>query len=166
MKLTAANLITAMRIPLSVGLLCVPALSAPFYAMYTAAGVTDMIDGTVARCTHQVTDFGAKLDTAADMVFAAASMAKLLPVLAPPAWLWAWTGSIATVKIASIARGFAAGKKLVSVHTVMNKIAGALLFLLPFSARSADIRLTGSIVCAAASAAALQEMHIVSSRCK
>lgn len=161
MKLTGANLITAMRVPLSVGMLCVPAFSAPFYAMYAAAGVTDMVDGAVARCTHQVSDFGARLDTAADTVFVAASMAKLLPVLAPPAWLWVWTGSIASVKLASIVRGFAAEKKLVSEHTVMNKITGALLFLLPFTAKSADIRLTGSIVCAAASAAALQELHIV-----
>ena len=150
--------------PLSVGLLCVPAFSAPFYALYTAAGVTDMVDGTVARRTHQVSDFGARLDTAADTVFVAASMAKLLPVLAPPAWLWAWTGSIAAVKLASIARGYAAEKKLVSEHTVMNKISGTLLFLLPFAAKSADIRRTGSVACAAASAAALQELHIVWSR--
>ncbi len=43
-----ANFITGLRIVFSVVLLFCPALSPAFYALYIAAGVTDMIDGAVA----------------------------------------------------------------------------------------------------------------------
>ena len=46
-----ANIITASRIIISIALLFFPALSPEFYALYLAAGITDMLDGTVARKT-------------------------------------------------------------------------------------------------------------------
>ena len=76
-----ANLITGIRVLASVGLLFCPALSPSFFALYLLAGLTDMIDGPVARKTHTATAFGAKLDTAADILFAAVCLVKLLPVL-------------------------------------------------------------------------------------
>lgn len=60
-----ANIITIFRAVLSVALLFCPALSTLFYIIYAIAGFTDMIDGTVARKTGAVSEFGAKLDTAA-----------------------------------------------------------------------------------------------------
>ena len=76
-----ANLITGIRVLASVGLLFCPALSPSFFALYLLAGLTDMIDGPVARKTHTATAFGAKLDTAADILFAAVCLVKLLPVM-------------------------------------------------------------------------------------
>ncbi len=43
-----ANFITGLRIVFSVVLLFCPVFSPAFYALYIAAGVTDMIDGAVA----------------------------------------------------------------------------------------------------------------------
>ena len=43
-----ANIITCVRIVLSVALLFCPALSPAFYGLYIAAGASDMIDGAVA----------------------------------------------------------------------------------------------------------------------
>ena len=162
--MTTANFITALRIPLSIGMLFFPALSVPFYSLYVAAGFTDIIDGTVARLKNQTSVFGASLDTASDTVFALACMIKLLPVLSLPVWLWVWIGLICTVKIFGIVRVFAAEKKLLSEHTVMNKLTGALLFILPLTLNFVDIRLSGSIACTAASFAALQEVYISVSR--
>ena len=62
MKKHIANIITAPRILLSVVLLFLPILGAGFYVIYLLCGVTDMIDGTVARKTGAVSEFGAKLD--------------------------------------------------------------------------------------------------------
>lgn len=156
-----ANCITGMRILLSVGLLFCPALSPSFFALYLLAGLSDMIDGPVARRTHAATAFGAKLDTAADMVFTAACLIKLLPVLDIPAWLLIWIAAIALIKIINIVSGFVVRKRFVSLHTPMNKATGALLFLLPLTVSHIDLRYTAPFVCAFAAFAAIQEGHLI-----
>ena len=87
-KAGAANLITGTRILCSIALLFCQTFSPPFFAMYIIAGLTDMIDGTVARKAGTVSEFGAKLDTAADFALVAACLIKLVPVLELPVWLW------------------------------------------------------------------------------
>ena len=156
-----ANLITGIRVLASVGLLFCPALSPSFFALYLLAGFTDMIDGPVARKTHTATAFGAKLDTAADILFAAVCLVKLLPVLNIPLWMFIWIGLIALIKIMNIVSGFVIRKRFVSVHTPMNKATGALLFLLPLTVSCIDLRYTAPIVCAVATFAALQEGHLI-----
>ena len=156
-----ANLITGIRVLASVGLLFCPALSPSFFALYLLAGLTDMIDGPVARKTHTATAFGAKLDTAADILFAVVCLVKLLPVLNIPLWMFIWIGLIALIKIMNIVSGFVIRKRFVSVHTPMNKATGALLFLLPLTVSCIDLRYTAPIVCAVATFAALQEGHLI-----
>jgi len=56
-----ANIITDSRIVFSIALLFFPPLSSAFFVLYAAAGLTDMIDGTVARKTNTVSDFGEDL---------------------------------------------------------------------------------------------------------
>ena len=100
-----ANIITGCRIPGSILLLFFPAFSAEFYIIYLICGFTDMIDGTIARKTDSTSEFGSKLDTAADLVFAAVSLIKLLPAIHIPQWLWFWGIVIAIIKTGSIIRG-------------------------------------------------------------
>lgn len=54
-----------------------------------------MIDGTVARKTNTVSEFGSRLDTVADFIFVVVCLIKLLPILDVPVWLCIWTGVIA-----------------------------------------------------------------------
>ena len=56
--------------------------SPAFYSFYIVAGVSDMIDGIVARNTGTASEFGSKLDTVADIVFVAVCLIKMLPVIA------------------------------------------------------------------------------------
>ena len=156
-----ANLITVIRILLSVGLLFCPALSPSFYILYLMAGLSDMLDGPVARKTGTATAFGAKLDSGADMLFIAVCLVKLLPVLAIPVWLYIWIAAIALVKLVNIVLGFMMQKRFVSLHTPMNKATGALLFLLPLTVSYIDLRYTAPIICAIATFAAIQEGHLV-----
>ena len=156
-----ANFITGFRILLSVGMLFCPALSPSFSILYLLAGITDMIDGPVARKTHTATASGAKLDSAADILFAAVCLVKLLPVLNIPLWMFIWIGLIALIKIMNIVSGFVIRKRFVSVHTPMNKATGALLFLLPLTVSCIDLRYTAPIVCAVATFAALQEGNLI-----
>ena len=78
---TPANLLTLVRVPLALGLLTVSPLSPAFFLLYVLSGVTDMLDGPVARRTHTESRTGAKLDSLADAVFLAAVLYRLLPVL-------------------------------------------------------------------------------------
>ena len=156
-----ADIITGSRIIFSSALLFFPPFSPAFYVLYTAAGLTDMIDGTVARKTNTVSEFGAKLDTIADLVFVAACLFKLLPMLDIPIWLTIWITVIALIKIINIISGVVMHKKWIAPHTVMNKITGALCFLLPFTLSFIDLRYSAIIVCAAATFAAIQEGHFI-----
>ena len=136
-------------------------LSPAFYVFYIAAGLSDMLDGFVARQTDTVSKLGARLDTIADFVFVVVCMIKLLPILSIPAWLYGWIGIIALIKNVNIISGFAVQKKLVAVHSVMNKATGALLFLLPLTIPAVPLKYTAIVVCAAATFAAIQEGHFI-----
>ena len=159
-KAGAANLITGMRILFSVALLFCPALSTSFCVLYLVAGLTDMVDGPVARKTDTCSEFGARFDTAADFIFVVVCLIKLLPTLSVPVWLSIWTAVIALIKIINIISGTVMGKRFVSVHSLMNRITGILLFVLPLTLRLIDLKYSGAIVCAAATFAAIQEGHI------
>lgn len=161
MKKHTANIITGCRIICSILLLIFPAFSPWFYALYLLGGFTDMIDGTVARKTNAVSEFGSKLDSAADFVFVSACLIKLFPAVDIPVWMWIWILAVAAVKTVSIIINMIYRKELAAVHTVMNKITGFLLFLLPLTLNYIDIKYSGFVVCAAATAAAVQEQYYV-----
>ena len=152
-----ANIITCVRIVLSAALLFCPALSPVFYGLYIAAGFSDMIDGAVARKTGTVSELGSRLDTIADLVFTAVCLIKLLPVLDVPVWLYVWFAVIAIIKFSSITAGYIRQKKLVSVHSVLNKATGLLLFVFPLTLAFMELRYSAAVVCMAATAAAIQE---------
>ena len=160
-KAGAANLITGIRILCSVALLFCPALSTAFFVLYLVAGLTDMIDGAVARKTGTASEFGARLDTAADVIFVVICLIKLLPTLDIPVWLSIWTAVIALIKVINIISGYVMGKRFVSVHSLMNKITGILLLVLPLTLRLIDLKYSGAIVCTAATFAAIQEGHFI-----
>ncbi len=156
-----ANNITVIRILCSVALLFCQFPSATFYYLYVTAGITDMIDGAVARKTNTVSEFGAKLDTAADLVFVAVCLIKLIPLLDIPKWLYVWIAIIALVKVTNIVSGYVMRKEFVAVHTVMNKGTGILLFILPLTLRALELKYTGTAACAVAAFAAVQEGHYI-----
>ena len=97
-----ANTITLFRIAASIVLLFCPVFSPAFYAFYIAAGLSDMLDGFVARKTDTVSKLGARLDTIADFLLVVVCLIKLLPVLRIPAWLYIWIGIIALIKVVNI----------------------------------------------------------------
>ena len=156
-----ANVITIFRIAASIVLLFCPVFSPAFYAFYIAAGLSDMLDGFVARKTDTVSKLGARLDTIADFVLVVVCLIKLLPVLRIPAWLYIWIGIIALIKVVNIVSGFAVQKRFVAVHSVMNKATGALLFLLPLTISTVPVKTSVIVVCAAATFAAIQEGHFI-----
>ena len=156
-----ANIITGSRILTSIALLFFPTFSPAFYALYLAGGITDMIDGTVARKTGNVSESGAKLDSNADIVFAVACLIKVFPVIIIPKWLYIWIGIIALIRIINIVSGFIMQKQFVMLHTIMNKITGLMLFILPLTVPFIKIKYTAVPVCTVATFAAIQEGHFI-----
>ena len=148
-----ANIISCVRILCAVALLFRPALSPSFYVLYVSAGVTDMIDGAVARKTNTVSVFGARLDTAADFVFVVVCLIKLIPAVDIPLWLLIWIAVIALIKVVNFVSGYVLRKRFIAPHTVMNKFTGALLFVLPLTLPVIELRYSGTVACAAATIA-------------
>src|ERR1700738_4741578 len=86
-----ANRLTLSRLALTI--LFVAALNSSWqYARTTAliiflvAGLTDFIDGEIARRYGEVTNFGKLMDPLVDKIMMAAAFISLVPLKAVPAW--------------------------------------------------------------------------------
>ena len=118
-----------------------------------------MIDGTIARKTKSVSELGARLDTIADSVFVAVCFVKILPLMEFPTWLWNWIVIIAIIKIGNVVWGLICNKKLVSMHTILNKVTGFLLFLFPLTLSFVEPMYSSVIVCSLATVSAINEVY-------
>ena len=128
---TPANLLTLVRVPLALGLLTVSPLSPAFFLLYVLSGVTDMLDGPVARRTHTESRTGAKLDSLADAVFLAAVLYRLLPVLhLSRRFLWT-LALICLLRCGAWLVGYRKYRRFAALHTLANKVTGAALFCAP-----------------------------------
>ena len=110
-----ANAITYCRIIISMLMFLFSVFSPEFYVCYLIAGISDMIDGTIARKLGTSSKFGEKLDTVADFVFAAAALFKLLPVMKISMAIWIWTGLIAVIIYNDFVVGYESGMTMVEI---------------------------------------------------
>ena len=120
-----------------------------------------MIDGTIARKTGAVSKLGAKLDTIADFVFMLVCAIKIVPLIRITLWLWVWIIIIASIQIFNIALVFIRKKKLISIHSVLNKITGFALFLLPLSLTFVEANYSVATICILATIAVVQEGYLI-----
>lgn len=84
-----ANALTALRVLLAPVLVCLLAAGLYQYALWTflAAGLSDALDGYVARRLNQFTRLGAILDPIADKLIIASSVITLAMLDLLPLWL-------------------------------------------------------------------------------
>ena len=122
-----------------------------------------MLDGMIARNLGVESEFGEKLDTIADFIFVISALYKLLPVTEIRMGIWIWIGVIAVIKVINIISGLLLQKKFVTVHSLANRIAGVVLFLLPLTLSFVDIKYSAVFVCLLATFAAVQEGHFIRS---
>ena len=93
------NVISVLRVAGSIGLLSCDVAGWMFWALYALCGISDMVDGWLARRLHAESNTGAILDSVSDILFVACCAIRLSPVLVIPTWLWIWAGIIAIIKI-------------------------------------------------------------------
>ena len=141
----------------SILLLLFPVFSFGFYSLYLFCGVSDMVDGTIARKTNAESAFGARLDTVVDFLFVIVSLIKFLPAMDIPKWLWIWMAVIAVIRIGNMIFGWVFSRKVIALHTILNKLTGFLLFLLPLSLHVIELKYSAVVVCAVATVSAVQE---------
>ena len=162
MKRHIPNIITLSRIPMAVALPFVQYSPAVFWTLYLLCGLSDVLDGAVARLTGTVSRLGERLDTIADIIFVAVWMLLFITAIDVGRWLWIWTGVIALIKVVNVISGLAMKKGFVAKHTPANKATGILLFLLPMVILLEVIKVPYIVlVCLLATFAAIQEGHLI-----
>ena len=149
-----ANALTALRMVCSAALIFIPPDSVGFGIVYLLAGVSDMLDGFIARRTGTASAFGAKLDSAADLLFIGVCLVRIVPALHLPLWALLWAAGIALLRGAACLIGFRRFKRLVLPHTTSEKTAGLAVFLMPVAARYVSAALCAAAACTMATAAA------------
>ena len=158
-----ADAISILRIGCGTALFFCPMFSDVFYILYGLGAVSDALDGFVARRFTGTTELGARLDTAADTVFFAAVIVKTLCAVSFPLWLVLWICGIAVIKCVNAVSSFTVFGRFVTEHTLLNKLTGAALFILPFTLGSVDIRYSAAPLCILATLAAVQEGRLIRS---
>ena len=153
------NVISVLRIAGSISLLFCDVKGWPFWSLYVLCGLSDILDGWLARRLHAESKTGAILDSVSDIVFVACCAIRLSPVLEIPVWLCIWAGIIVTIKIINQISALIVCKRVCFPHTVANKLTGFLLFLTVPTMFWSMIPI--SIVAALATFAAVQEGHLI-----
>ena len=156
-----ADCITACRMILSLSLIFMDAFTLPFYTIYVIAGLTDVVDGYVARRSHSASRFGARLDSIADILLAAVCLFKILPLVNLPIWLIVWICIIVFIRAANVISGYWMFNRVIFLHTRANRITGLLLFILMFFLDTQWMEPSAAMVCIVATYAAAQEGHFI-----
>lgn len=155
-----ANTITIIRIIGAFSLLFFKPLSPAFLFLYIVCGLSDVLDGYIARRTKTVSRIGMILDSIADLVFLSIVFFCFLTSVAIPGWIWWWIGMIIIIRLASYAVGLARYHSFTALHTYANKTAGLMLFFFPLIYTKFGITITGILLCSISLLSALEELII------
>ena len=157
-----ADTVTTMRMAASLFLFFIPLKSIWFLVIYTFAGLTDVLYGWLARKTGRASEFGARLDSVADLLFYSVLLTRLFPVLYQmlPGVIWYAVSGIVLVRLASYVTAAVKYHRFASLHTWLNKLTGAAVFLLPYVLFDSNIVVYTWAVCIIAFAASAEELAI------
>lgn len=156
-----ANFLTLSRMGLSVLLLFTQPLSLFFFIIFIICGITDILDGYIARNYGLISDFGARMDSLADTVFFLSFLIVLLPILIYDYMIFLWIIIILLIKVISIIVGLLKFGKLSMIHTYLNKITGMCLLILPFLLLFTSSNMLIVFMCLIATLASIEELIII-----
>jgi hypothetical protein len=155
------NILTILRIACAALLPLTRPFSVAFFALYAFCGLSDILDGAIARKYRCASSLGAALDSIADFLFIAAALFTLIPALPWETWMLAWACAIAGVRFLSLGTGWYKFRTLAFLHTVGNKATGAVLYLVPLLVPLAGLKVPVAIACILASLSAMEEFVIM-----
>lgn len=156
------NAISILRIAGTIWLLLMKPLTPLFFVVYTVTGVTDVLDGAIARRYGTESELGARLDSIADLLFYTLILIRIFPVLwaTLPKVIWVVVGMILLIRF--ISYGLAAFKYhlFASVHTYLNKFTGLMVFGVVYAIGSPIAVPYCWLVCLVAMLGSLEELFI------
>jgi len=125
------NILSAIRLVAIIPLLLLTPLELPFMIVYVVAGLTDMVDGPIARKFNITSQFGAALDGGADLLFLFTVLFRIGPLIEFSNWLWIWIIIAITTKLIASVIGYIRHKEVIFLHTYLGKFFMFNLFLFP-----------------------------------
>lgn len=162
-KKNAANIITSTRIISTLIMIFMPVFSMGFFISYTYAGISDVLDGYVARKYKLTSSFGAKLDSISDLFFYISMMLKILPYLIQylPSYVMITIYSVFAARVILYAVVWFKRHRFLSNHTIFNKATGFMLFFVPYLIRAKFFPLYAGAICTVAIIAAVYEIQLL-----
>lgn len=156
------NAISILRIAGTIWLLLMTPLTPLFFVVYTVTGVTDVLDGAIARRYGTESELGARLDSIADLLFYTLILIRIFPVLWATLPRVIWVAVDAILLIRFISYGLAAFKYhlFASVHTYLNKFTGLMVFGVVYAIGSPIAVPYCWLVCLVAMLGSLEELFI------
>lgn len=157
---TLPNSISLIRIIFAIGLIFVKPFSALFYLIYFLGGISDFLDGYIARKYKLVSDLGALLDSISDLIFILVILIICLNYFTWSLWMVYWIIVITLIRFVSIGVGYYRYKTLSTLHTMMNKLSGFTLFIFPMLYLFIPFYVLIIIICSLTSLSAIEELLI------
>ena len=129
-----ANIITSTRLLGAIILLFIPYLSKPFFVIYTYCGLSDILDGYVARKTNSTSSLGSKLDSASDLLLFGTTIYRSWPILLKRLPRIMTDGILLAIllRLLLYVYYYIKNKQFLSTHSYFNKITSFLICLLPY----------------------------------
>lgn len=153
------NALSCLRIAIALTLPFITGRPFLFASAYLLCGVTDALDGYLARRFNAQSALGSRLDTIGDFVFFTAALFAIWPLLMGKTAILICIAVITAMRVSNIVITKIKFRQWSGMHTIGNKITGLLLFLvLPACVMLREIPAYLSVpVCAAALLSALEE---------
>lgn len=163
---TIPNIITSIRIVIAFLLLLFHPGTIIFRSLYITAGVSDLLDGYIARKMKSETYFGSKLDSLADLIFCGIVIYKMIPIIHFDKYVFQMACIIVVIRLISVVLCKTKFNQMAMMHTMGNKFAGIMLFMYLFIMNSKISSLYQYLLCLAALISALEEfiIHISSNK--
>lgn len=155
------DIITFLRIVAAVMLLFTTPFSIIFYLLYSWCGFSDILDGYLARKKGWSSNFGAKWDSLADMVFVIVMFIVFIPILAWTRIILYGIGIVVALKLFSLIVGVVKFHTFSYVHTYLNKATGLVLFSFPFLYPILDMGILAAVLWGTAVISAIEECLIL-----
>ncbi|BCN30984.1 CDP-alcohol phosphatidyltransferase family protein [Anaeromicropila herbilytica] len=154
------NYLSVSRILASVSLLLEKPFSAVFFSLYLICGISDVLDGYLARKMNVTSKLGQLLDSVSDFIFISIVLYIYIPSMAFPLWIIGLIVIIVVIRVASLILGFVRHHQLTFLHTYANKATGLVLFFFPILFSIVGKEITATLICCIASISAMEDMLI------
>lgn len=132
-----------------------------FWIFYILGGLSDFLDGFVARKWKQQSKARAKFDSIADMVFIISIAIIVVKNIHISLWIWICIVVIALFRGVSYGIGFYKYRTFASLHTFLNKVTGVLIFIFPLLYVLFGLDITAFFLCLVAFLSSFEEVLII-----